>query len=68
MRQGRSSCASDSVEAKRFSLPGSPLETRTAEVSRSFISLEWNERLIVVVVVVAHNEYTKTGGSSHQAS
>ena len=55
MRQGSSSCTSDSVGAKRspFSVPGSPLETRAADISRSFIYLEWNERL-VVVVVVAH--------------
>ena len=55
MRQGSSSCASDSVGAKRTSLsvPGSPLETRAADVSRNFISLEWNE-MFVVAVVVAH--------------
>ena len=71
MRQGSSSCASDSVGAKRTSLsvPGSPLETRAADVSRSFISLEWNARLVVVVVVAAaHNRYRTTGDSSHQAS
>ena len=51
MRQGGSSCNSDSAGAKRssFSVPGSPLETHAADVSRSFISLQRNEMLVVVV-------------------
>ena len=56
MRQGSSNCGSDSVGAKcsSFSVPGSPLDTRAAGVSRSFIYLEWNKMLVVVVVVLAH--------------
>ena len=64
-RGGGWSCASDLVEAKRSSLsvPGSPLETRATDLSRSCISLEWNEMLVVVVVVLAHTYNVRRRGT-----